>query len=205
MNSGHDVTGGFFALLSPFALLGGVVSLTLFVLHGACFLRLRTEGPVRLAAQRAASIVGPVAGVAALAFVVWSSELRGDRVSLALGIVLLLGIGFALRARGDLGAFAGTSLAVLLLPGWTFVSLWPDVLPARNNPAFSLTLHNASSTHYTLVVMAVVAIVFTPVVVAYQTWTYWIFRARVTGKAFDPPPLITQAGASLSTTLGTGR
>ena len=70
----------------------------------------------------------------------------------------------------------------MLVPIWVFAVLWPDVLPARNNPVFSLTVHNASSSPYTLRVMTVVALVFTPIVLAYQAWTYWVFRARVTGE-----------------------
>ena len=71
-------------------------------------------------------------------------------------------------------------MAALGLPVWVFASLWPDVIPARNNPAWSLTAHNASSNHYTLVVMTVVAVAVTPIVLAYEAWAYWVFRARVT-------------------------
>ncbi len=78
-------------------------------------------------------------------------------------------------------AFGLSALATLLVPVWVFACLWPDVLPARNNAAWSLTVHNASSSPYTLKVMTVVAVVMTPIVLAYQAWTYWVFRARVTG------------------------
>jgi cytochrome d ubiquinol oxidase subunit II len=83
-----------------------------------------------------------------------------------------------LRNRYGL-AFTSTAIACVLVPMYVFACLWPDVLPARNSAALSLTVHNASSSHYTLVVMTVVALIFTPIVLAYQAWTYWIFRARV--------------------------
>jgi cytochrome d ubiquinol oxidase subunit II len=85
--------------------------------------------------------------------------------------------------------------------------LWPDVLPARNNAAFSLTVHNASSSPYTLKVMTVVALVFTPIVLVYQAWTYWIFRARVTGETVGlgherVAQTVALAGQSARETLG---
>jgi len=76
-------------------------------------------------------------------------------------------------------AFIATALTSVLVPIWVFACLWPYVLPAINNPAYSLTVHNASSSPYTLKVMTIVALLFTPIVLAYQGWTYWVFRARV--------------------------
>ena len=88
------------------------------------------------------------------------------------------GAGLLFRARYGL-AFTATSLVCLLVPVWVFACLWPDVLPDRGSRALSLTVHDASSSHYTLVVMTVVALIFTPIVLAYQAWTYWVFRARI--------------------------
>ena len=62
---------------------------------------------------------------------------------------------------------------------WLFAALWPDVLPARNDPALSLTVQAASSSPYTLKVMTIVALIFTPMVLIYQGWSYWVFRGRV--------------------------
>jgi cytochrome d ubiquinol oxidase subunit II len=182
MNAAHDVTGGFFDLLSPYALLGWLTTLTLFALHGACFLVLRTEGDVALRAQRLTRVLAPLAGLLALAFVTWTSQVRGGAVSLLLAAALVLALlAAAVRGEHPARAFACTSTAAALLPVWVFAALYPDVLPARNGAALSLTLTNASSSHYTLVVMTVVAAIFLPVVLAYTAWTYWVFRARVTG------------------------
>jgi cytochrome d ubiquinol oxidase subunit II len=182
MDSNHNMTGGFFDLLSPYALLGGVVTLTLFLLHGAVFLALRTDGPVAVAAARSARRIAPVTGVAAVAFLAWTSQVRGGWVSwlLAIAIAGLFLVGVTCMLREHYGqAFAATSLVCLLLPIWVFACLWPDVLPDRGSAALSLTVHNASSSHYTLAVMTVVAVIFTPIVLAYQAWTYWVFRARI--------------------------
>jgi cytochrome bd ubiquinol oxidase subunit II len=184
MNAAHDMTGGFFALLSPYALLGGLVTLSLFTLHGATFLSLRTSGIVADRARSVDAVMGPSTVVFTAVFVAWTARLRGGWVSVALAVVILVALlvanATAVRGREGL-AFLSTSVVTALLPVWTFAALWPDVLPAKNNSAFSLTVHNASSSPYTLKVMTVVALVFTPIVIVYQAWTYWIFRARVTG------------------------
>ena len=182
MDAGHNVIGGFFDLLSPYALLGGVVTLSLFLLHGALFLAFRTEGPVSVAASRAALWVTPVAGVAAVAFLAWTTQVRGGAVSWLLAaviaVVFCLGTLAMLRGR-TAAAFAATGAVCALLPIWVFACLWPNVLPDRTSSVLSLTVHNASSSHYTLVVMTVVALIFTPIVIGYQAWTYWVFRARI--------------------------
>jgi cytochrome d ubiquinol oxidase subunit II len=194
MDAEHNVTGGFFDLLSPFALLGGVVTLTLFAFHGAVFLALRTEGPVAEAAARVARLVAPVTGVAAVGFLAWTIQVRGGWISwllaAAIAITFLCSVNWLFRGRYGL-AFSATALVCLLVPIWIFACLWPDVLPDRNSAALSLTVHNASSSHYTLAVMTVVALIFTPVVLAYQAWTYWIFRARVGAASVGADPYST--------------
>jgi cytochrome d ubiquinol oxidase subunit II len=184
MNAAHDMIGGFWDLVTPYALLGGLVTLTLFAVHGALFLALRTDGEVRDVARSLVRTLAPVVCVLAVAFVVWTSQVRGEWVSFVLGGVIVVAFLVAVRATyaGRPGiAFSASSVAVALVPIWVFAALWPFVLPARNHPAFSLTVYNASSSSYTLRVMTVVALVFTPIVLAYQAWTYWVFRARVTG------------------------
>jgi cytochrome bd ubiquinol oxidase subunit II len=186
MNADHDVTSSFISLLNPYALLGGVVTLTLFALHGALYLALRTVGPVRDRARRLAPALGIVCAVATIGFVLWTDASRGTLLSNAIAVVIVLALGLALMhnaAGRDGQAFLGTAVATLLVPVWAFACLWPDVLPARNNSAYSLTVHNASSSDYTLKVMTVVALIMTPIVLVYQGWSYWVFRARVTGES----------------------
>ena len=182
MNSQHVMTGGFWDLVTPYALLGGVVTLTLFAFHGAVYLALRTEGPVAERAEHVARRIAPVTAVAAVALLAWTTQVRGGLVSVLLAVAVagsFVASALQLYARRFGVAFAASSLTCLLVPVWVFAALWPNVLPARNHAAFSLTVHNASSSHHTLVVMTAVALVFTPIVLAYQAWTYWVFRARV--------------------------
>ncbi|SDJ46408.1 cytochrome d ubiquinol oxidase subunit II [Frankineae bacterium MT45] len=184
LNSAHEMTGGFFELLSPYALLGGVFTLLLFAYHGALFLSLRTTGEVHdVARATARPLLIPVVVVAA-AFVVWSTAIRGTALSFIVGAVIVVAViasGAVINQGREGLAFLLNSVATALIPIWTFTSIWPNVLPARNVAAFSLTVHNASSTPYTLRVMTVVALIFTPLVLVYQAWSYWVFRARVTG------------------------
>lgn len=184
MDADHNMTSSFASLLSPYALLGGVVTLTLFAFHGAVYLALRTSGEVHDAALRLIPRLAPVTGAAAVAFLIWTATIRGGWVSFALAAIIvaafLASAWWAIKGREGL-AFALSAVTTLLVPVWLFAALWPDVLPARNNAAWSLTVHNASSTPYTLKVMTIVAVIMTPIVLAYQAWSYWVFRARVTG------------------------
>ncbi len=211
LDSAGNMTNGFFSLLSPYALLGGLVTLTLCLFHGAVYLALRTGGPVHDAAARLQAWLAPVTGVAAVGFLAWTASIRSTAVSWVAAVAIVVAFGLAVFAAvgGREGlAFAASAVATLLVPVWIFASLWPDVLPARNNPAWSLTVHNASSTPYTLKVMTVVAVVMTPIVLAYQAWSYWVFRARVTGADLaggGPGPVsrrVSTARHSAATTLG---
>ncbi len=209
MNASHDVIGNFWDLVTPYGLLGGVVTLTLFAFHGALFLALRTDGEVRDVARSLARALAPPTGLAAIAFVIWTSQVRGASVSFVLGGVIIaafLAATWAAEVRRPGLAFAASSAVVGLVPVWVFAALWPNVLPARNNAAFSLTVYNADSSPYTLRVMTVVALVFTPIVLAYQAWTYWVFRARVTGADVegDGYGLIAKVRESAHEMLGDG-
>ncbi len=182
IDAAKEYVGTFFDLLNPYALLGGLSTLTLFLLHGAVFLALKTEGDVRARANALALRLGALAAVVAVAFLGWTQLVRGDIWSLLLSVlaaVALLG-GLAGVARGRDGwAFLGTAAAIGVAVVALFVALFPDVMPSSLNPAWSLTTTNASSTHYTLTIMTWVAVVFTPVVLVYQSWTYWVFRRRI--------------------------
>ena len=183
IDADHEYVGGFFALLNPYALLGGLTTLTVFAFHGAVFVALKTEGAVR---ARAKALTVPLGGTAILlgaAFLVWTQLAYGTGWTWAPVVVaagaLVAAVGAARTGREG-WAFAGTALTIVATTVTLFGALYPDVLPASNDAANSLTTTNASSTPYTLEIMTWVAVFFTPVVLAYQGWTYWVFRKRVT-------------------------
>src|SRR4051794_27312291 len=177
-----EFTGSLFTLLNPFGLLGGLVTLLLFLTHGATFLALKTDGDIRVRARGVAVVSGMAAAAAAVAFLVWAQFLTGNAgsaVLFVLAAVALLG-GIAMVSAGREGwAFIGTFVCIALAVAGLFVGLFPDVMPSSTDEAFSLTTTNASATDYTLTVMTIVAAIFTPIVLGYQAWTYWVFRKRI--------------------------
>jgi cytochrome d ubiquinol oxidase subunit II len=191
IDAAHNYTGSFFTLLNPYALLGGLTTLSVFTLHGAVFLAAKTEGTLRERARRQVVWLGPIAATCAVAFLTWTLVRLGssaDQFAVTLAVatvaaIALLGGLFATAKGRDGWAFAGTGLAIVATTAALFLTLHPDVMPSTTNPAYSLTVANASSSHYTLTVMSWVALIFTPLVLLYQGWTYWVFRKRVIGTA----------------------
>jgi cytochrome d ubiquinol oxidase subunit II len=182
IDASGDMTGNLLTLLNPYGLLGGVVTLSLFLLHGTHFLALRTTGDVHDRARRVGTLLAPAVIVAAAGFLLWTQFSRGEGwtfVPLLIAAGALVAGALAARAGREGWAFAGTGVAIAGAVAVLFGSLYPDVMPSTTDPAFSLTVENASSTPYTLTVMTWVAVVLTPVVLAYQTWTYWVFRRRI--------------------------
>ncbi len=182
IDADFEYTGTLFTLLNPHALLGGVVTLLLFLTHGAFFIALKTVGDIRHRARTLGIRTGLGAAVAAVAFLAWTQAETGNGRSLAAfaaAAVLLLGA-LATAARGREGwAFTGTFAAIGLAVTGLFLALFPAVMPSSTDAAFSLTTTNASATSYTLEVMSWVALAFTPLVIGYQAWSYWVFRKRI--------------------------
>jgi cytochrome d ubiquinol oxidase subunit II len=199
IDAAHHYTGSFFTLLNPYALLGGLTTLSVFTLHGAVFLALKTAGELRDRARKAVLVLGPAAAVCAVAFLSWTQIHRGTAVTAitaALAALFLLGALYATWKDRDGWAFLGTGAAIVAATATLFLALHPDVMPSSTSPAFSLTVANASSSHYTLTVMSWVALAFTPLVLLYQGWTYWVFRARITGAGTVKPPAVHKPATS---------
>ncbi|MBT8227594.1 MAG: cytochrome d ubiquinol oxidase subunit II [Dactylosporangium sp.] len=178
----HEYTGGLFTLLNPYALLGGLTALTLFATHGAVFLALKTDGEIRTRAGALAVRLGASAVVVTGAFLLWTQLTHADAMGWALSALAVLALVAALAAavrRREGLAFLFTAATIVVGTASVFVTLFPNVLPSATNEAFSLTVENASSTPYTLRVMTWVAALFTPLVLGYQSWTYWVFRKRL--------------------------
>ncbi|GAA2699816.1 cytochrome d ubiquinol oxidase subunit II [Actinoplanes palleronii] len=182
LDARHEYVGGFVNLLNPYALLGGLTTLALFTLHGAVFLALKTDGPMREQSGQIAETMAMVAVPVAAGFLLWTGIAHGDGWGIAVSVLAALTLVAAIpltRARREGWAFLATAATLVLAVAALFVTLFPDVMPSTLDPANSLTVHNASSTPYTLRVMTWVAVFFTPVVLLYQGWTYWVFRKRL--------------------------
>ncbi|WP_082590172.1 cytochrome d ubiquinol oxidase subunit II [Phycicoccus sp. Soil748] len=177
-----EFTGNLFTLLNPVSLLGGLVTVGLFLTHGALFTALKTTGPIREDARAVATRTGVVTAVLAVALLVILGAGGGTAWSWLTTVVAAGSLVGALAAnlRGREGwAFVGTFVTIVMAVATYFLLLFPDVMPSTLDAAWSLTTANASSTPYTLKIMTWVAVVFTPIVLLYQSWTYWVFRKRI--------------------------
>jgi len=177
-----EYVGGFFNLLNPYALLGGLTTLLLFLTHGAMYVALKTDGPIRREARSLATRSGLAAALVAVVFLVWTQVDTGSVASGVLfvlaALALLAGVAAAGSAREG-WAFVGTFVTIALAVAGLFAALFPDVMPTSLADGTSLTTTNAAATAYTLKIMTGVAVVFTPIVLVYQGWTYWVFRKRI--------------------------
>lgn len=177
-----EYVGGFFNLLNSYALLGGLTTTSVFIIHGAFFVALKSEGPIRERATSLALRWGGVAAVLAVSFIVWTGFMQDSAWVWGLGAAAAITFVAAYisgMARLEGWAFAATAVTIGLFTVMLFAGLFPDVMPSSLDPAWSLTTTNASSTAYTLKIMTWVALVFTPIVVGYQSWSYWVFRRRI--------------------------
>lgn len=181
LDANHQYVGGFFALLNPFALLGGLCTAMIFVTHGAVFLALKTSGDIREKAGALAEKLSIVTLLVAGSWAVWAQlaySVAWTWIAVALAAGALIVLVLMTRARREGWAFIASAVAIVAAVVLIFGSMYPDVMPALN-PDYSLTIDNASSTNYTLTVMTWVAVILTPLVLLYQGWTYWVFRKRI--------------------------
>jgi cytochrome d ubiquinol oxidase subunit II len=181
-------TGGFWYLLNPYGLLGGLFCVAMCLLHGSLFLSLKTTDDLLEKAKKASRTLRILALVLGVTLFAASFLLvDGFAGKIGAGIVVpilavgLLVLSFVFIKKGSFGwAFGMTTGTIALTVITHFLTIFPNVMTSTTNPDFSLTIYNASSTPYTLKVMSIVALIFVPVMLAYQIWTYYTFRKRVT-------------------------
>lgn len=182
IDADKNYIGTLWDLLNPYAILGGLVTLTLFTFHGALFAALKTVGDIRTRARSTALQLGLLTAVLAVVFLVWTQSDTGNAWSLAalaVAVVALLGSLAANQLAREGWAFILSGITITAAVAMLFLALFPDVMPSTLNPEWSLTVTNAASSAYTLKLMTIVAAVFTPLVLLYQGWTYWVFRKRI--------------------------
>ncbi|MBL3665112.1 cytochrome d ubiquinol oxidase subunit II [Streptomyces sp. M2CJ-2] len=177
-----EYVGHVWDLLNPYALLGGLVTLTLFTFHGAVFAALKTVGDIRGRARQMALRAGLLTAVLALVFLGWTQVDSGDGASLIAMVVTVVALVAALVANqaGREGwSFALSGATIVAAVTMLFLALFPNVMPSTLNADWSLTVTNASSGDYTLKIMTWLTVIALPFVMLYQGWTYWVFRKRI--------------------------
>lgn len=182
-HGGVHYSGGFFDLLNPYALLGGLMTLSVFATHGAVFLALKTDGTIRARANDLVLKLGLAAAVVTVSFFVWTAASYNDKLLvwiLAAVVAVAWVIALTFNQMGREGwSFLFSAIAIGFAVITLFATLYPNVMPSSLGSDATLTIANASSTHYTLRIMTIVAGVMTPIVLIYQSWTYWVFRKRL--------------------------
>ncbi len=179
-------TGNLFTLLNPYGLLGGLTTVVIFLLHGANFLGLKLEGELRERVNGfakklwvAASVLYIILGVFTYVAGFWARGVVNPGFVPVAAVAVLLATGYFLNNKMEGWAFIMVALNIVLTQVTFFSMIFPNVMISSTNPAFSLTIYNASSSQYTLTVMSIVALIFVPIVLVYQGWTYYMFRKRI--------------------------
>jgi cytochrome bd ubiquinol oxidase subunit II len=182
LDANGDRDGGPFSWFSGYALLGGFAVAGFALLHALAFLALKTDGEVRHRARRWFVRLLPVLLLPMAGWAISVQLLSGEPWTLAalvLAVLAAVAAWFLARKGSEGRAFLATGVFLLGGAASIFGAVFPVVLPSTIDPAFNLTVANASSSDYTLGLMSIVACVGLPLVIAYQAWTYWVFRRRV--------------------------
>jgi cytochrome bd ubiquinol oxidase subunit II len=197
INKEGNFTGSFWDLFTGYGVWFGFTLLALSLAHGATYLNLKTTGVVQERAQRLAGPLSWIASVLVLGFFIWTHVLSNRGVLpnpiQIISFLLVVGAAWAVRDRYHGWAFAATTGGIAATVISLFVSLYPDVMVSSTNSAYNLTVSNASSGHYALTVMTITALIFAPLVLAYQAWSYYVFRARIKGPPAEVPTAASSA------------
>ncbi|ROL56490.1 cytochrome d ubiquinol oxidase subunit II [Bacteroidetes/Chlorobi group bacterium MS-B_bin-24] len=186
-----NYTGTFFTLLNPYSLLGGITALAIFTLHGAIFLSLKLADELLERARKTARQLWLPTVILLFAYIIFGyfDTDMFTKLGVNPGVIPILGgisiltVGWLLKIKREGWAFLMTALTIAFSTITIFMGLYPRVMVSSTNPDWSLTIYNASSSPYTLKTMTIIAIIFVPIVLAYQAWSYWVFRKRISTKS----------------------
>ncbi len=191
INQSGTFTGNFGNLFTAFGVWVGVTLLLLSLAHGAMYLSLKTTGVVQARAQR---LAGPLSWIAVLAIAgygIWSHLESGGGVLpgpvQVAAFLLMVAAAWSIRDGHAGWGFTATTATMAATVVALFVTLYPNVMVSSTNKAYNLTVANSANGHYALIVMTVVAVIFAPLVVAYQSWSYYVFRGRIKGPPAEAP------------------
>jgi len=191
INSSQNFTGSFWDLFQPYAIWTGITLVLVCALNGATFLSLKTTGEMHERSRVLARRVAPFTGAFVIGFIIWTHVTASTTFFLnvieLLAILAVIAAVLLVYARRDGFAFTATAVTIAACILSIFVDLYPNVMVSSTNPAYNLTVHNTASNPYSLKAMTIVVVIFLPLVLLYQAWTYYVFRKRVSASDFTPP------------------
>ena len=195
LDQNHIFQGNLLTLLNPYGLVGGILFVALFLVHGALWLAIRSEGDLHARAVKTASGVWPVSLIVAVGFLGYSAAATNLYhnylaqpllfIVIALAVAGLLGIRFFIAKQQYFKAWFASALTIVSATFYGVIGLFPNMLPSSINGEFSLTAYNASSSPLTLKIMLIVVLLFIPLVLGYQIWAYHLFANKVTQQDLD--------------------
>ena len=192
VNSAQNFTGSFWDLFQPYAVWTGVTLVLICLLHGATFLGLKTTGDMQQRSRLLARRIAPFTGAFVIGFIIWTHVTASSRFFLnfteLVAILAVLAAISLVYASRDGWAFTTTTITIACCILAIFDNLYPNVMVSSTNAAYNLTVHNTASPPYTLKALTIVVVVFLPLVLLYQAWTYYVFRRRVSTSEFQPVP-----------------
>ena len=190
INGGGIFQGNLFTLLNPYGILGGLLFVALFLVHGALWIAIKTDGDLHLRADAAANRLWPVLLGIAVVFLIATAvftPLYANYMAYPVLLVVplaavaaLLGVKFFLAKKAYFKAWFASAATIGFCTFFGVVGLFPNLFPSSIDPAYSLTAFNASSSPLTLRIMLIVVILFIPIVLCYQIWTYAVFSKKLT-------------------------
>lgn len=186
-----NYVGTFSSLISVYTLIAGVTTFLVFTFHGAIFLSLKSEGVIKDRAINISKTLGILSIASSILLIVltyFETDLFNNKIAIisaiAALIFLILSCYMAIRRKSKI-AMISNGLSIALSVTALFLGLFPRVMVSSIKPEYSLTIVNASSSLKTLSIMTKVALIFVPIVLAYQIWSYWVFRKRVSTKDLE--------------------
>jgi cytochrome bd ubiquinol oxidase subunit II len=181
--------GSFIALLNPYGLITGALFVFLFAVHGALYVSVKTGGDLSSRARRiAGNLWVPllIAAVIFLGYTKFATKLYDNYYKWpvlllipVIAVTALIAVKYLASKDAMFKAFAASCVTIVFVTFTGVAGLFPNLIPSSIDPAYNLTIFNSSSSHYTLVIMTVVAVIFVPIVILYKIWVYRVFRARV--------------------------
>ncbi|MGA9856569.1 MAG: cytochrome d ubiquinol oxidase subunit II [Solirubrobacteraceae bacterium] len=200
IDQNHNFTGNFFDLLTPYGLWTGLTLVALCLLHGATFLKLKTTDAVRERARGVARPVGWAATALVIGFVIWTRAVANGAdvpgpVEILAVLAVIAAARLAVSEHYDGWAFTASAIAIAASVASIFIDLYPNVMISSTNAAYNLSVNNSASGSYALKVMTIVAVIFFPIVLLYQGWSFHVFRARVTAPPGQPDAPAVRPGS----------